>query len=734
MSQPNPPDMGAQENLPTTGATGAKEKASSSPQEALRSDRSHLNPNIQSSEKASSSPQEALRPDRSHANRNAQSSEQAPSSPQEALRSDRSHANRNAQSSEKAPSLPQDALRPGTFAPRYGTLLGLLAACLVCRIGAALWWGDLLWADSVFYLQVVESLEQGNYVLAFDRLGLNLYPVILMGLRQLGIDWTVVGKWWSVGMATLAVLPVYGWVRRQFGDRIALWAGILYAIHPQLVGHSPLIIRDPTYWFLFNGMLYLTWRAITEQRLTLFILSGVALGLAAYTRTEGWLLIIPLVGWAFWWGVRCRQARWQLALGTVLALAVVPAGVVAVNLTWLKDHPRWEWGRVPLFLQMWKWAGNQWDHLLSAEALGVQTPPRSVPGEAVPDPQTGKAVPGPQKQTSSQAANRPPIATSGPPSSSPNASRTDPKSPHTLSPPSPPLPRQAPRDKKKADSKETASESLPTKHVSEWIHVRRVALRLIKALTYSFGLLIGIGLVRGWRVLLRGDQIVLSLHNLLLFLATCAYQSISGDIDKRYLFPIVMTALPYGALGWEAMVEGLTRVGTRGRAVSPSRLRRVRAIWTYVILLVVALLSLPDLQPNATHLMRWQTAVGQWILQHQGEGTTIMGTESTRYLLGYHAQGSVRIWRSTFPTEKIAARKIFLSWSPDVVILWDDPLYPDGSWRNLVADLCKEFNYTVVPTEELPEPARHVQMWVRPRQSAPSQKSSAGEKGVRNQS
>ncbi|HPP53363.1 MAG TPA: hypothetical protein PK777_10460, partial [Thermoguttaceae bacterium] len=68
----------------------------------------------------------------------------------------------------------------------YGAILGVLAAALVCRAGAAFWWGDLLWADAVFYRQIVLALQRGDFTKAFDSLGLNLYPVILMWLDRLG--------------------------------------------------------------------------------------------------------------------------------------------------------------------------------------------------------------------------------------------------------------------------------------------------------------------------------------------------------------------------------------------------------------------------------------------------------------------------------------------------------------------------------------------------------------------
>ena len=65
-------------------------------------------------------------------------------------------------------------------------------------------------------------------------------------------------------MSSLTVLPLCGWVRRQFNDQTALLAGVLYAAHPVFIQWSPELIRDPTFWLLFMLTLYLLWRAVTE--------------------------------------------------------------------------------------------------------------------------------------------------------------------------------------------------------------------------------------------------------------------------------------------------------------------------------------------------------------------------------------------------------------------------------------------------------------------------------------
>lgn len=367
---------------------------------------------------------------------------------------------------------------------RWGVLALLLAACLVPRAWAA-WQWDLLWADSVVYLRATEALEHHDYGFAFHDLGLNTYPIILMWLRHTGIDWVAIGEWWSVALAVLAVLPLFGWVRRQFNDQVAVVACLLYAIHPKLVGFSPLIIRDPTYWLLFNLSMYLLWRAVAEVRIRLFAGAGLTVALAAYTRSEGWLLLVPILLWPFFRVRYVPGRRVRLALGTLACLAMIPTSVVLVNVTWLHGHSRWELGRLSLFPMVWSWVCSSAEPLFGTAALADEL-------------QIGVA--------DDLAAN-------------------------ASAAPSPP-----------------ESERSVTPH-SNLVHGRKAALRIVKAFTYTYGCLILIGLWRWRRVFLHSDQQALFLHNLLLFLSIWAYQSCSDGVDLRYYLPIVMLGLPYVALG-----------------------------------------------------------------------------------------------------------------------------------------------------------------------------------------
>jgi hypothetical protein len=94
---------------------------------------------------------------------------------------------------------------------------------------------DTICNDAVFYIQLAEGYQRGDVEAGLGRLRLNTYPPVLAMLHRAGLDWELAGKCWGVLLASLAVLPLAGWLRRQFDDRLALVACVLYAFHPKLI-------------------------------------------------------------------------------------------------------------------------------------------------------------------------------------------------------------------------------------------------------------------------------------------------------------------------------------------------------------------------------------------------------------------------------------------------------------------------------------------------------------------
>jgi hypothetical protein len=220
----------------------------------------------------------------------------------------------------------------------------LLLACLIPRALFA-WRWTTLWADSILYLDASQALDRRDFQEAFHEFGLNLYPVILCGLHRLPIAWTAAASGWSVLMACAAVLPLWGWIRRQFNDRVACVACLCYAFQGRLVANSPHVIRDATFWFLLAVTLYATWRAVVGIRPGWFLAAGLALVLAVYTRSEGWLMVVPLLGWSAGRWPSAAGARLRLAAGVLLCLGMVPLSLTAVNVICLSECPQWQWLR-----------------------------------------------------------------------------------------------------------------------------------------------------------------------------------------------------------------------------------------------------------------------------------------------------------------------------------------------------------------------------------------------------
>lgn len=237
---------------------------------------------------------------------------------------------------------------------RYGLLAGLVLLCLIPRVWMATKLASLC-PDGVLYIHLAQALEQGDLKGGLEGIRLNVYPPLLIGLNRLGLEWDVAGKYWGVLISSLLVLPLFGWVRRQFDDRVALIACLLYATHAELITWSPEAIRDPTFWFLFTLSLYLVWRGITEVHWGFCIAAGLSVALAIFTRFEGLFLLIPLGLWSFWRWRSLAQGRWQLLVGVLLCVLAAPALAFLVNLLWLHYPTPWEAFRYDRFFLAMQW-------------------------------------------------------------------------------------------------------------------------------------------------------------------------------------------------------------------------------------------------------------------------------------------------------------------------------------------------------------------------------------------
>jgi hypothetical protein len=132
-------------------------------------------------------------------------------------------------------------------------------------------------------------------------------------------------------MAILAILPLYGWIRRQFNETLAVLGCGFYALHPVLIHDSPLVGRDSTFWLIFCLGLYVSWRAISELRYRWFAAFGIVFAMAIHVRTEGWLLAPLLLAWLLFRLVQAPGRRLAISFAALMALAIGPIGGALIS-------------------------------------------------------------------------------------------------------------------------------------------------------------------------------------------------------------------------------------------------------------------------------------------------------------------------------------------------------------------------------------------------------------------
>lgn len=214
--------------------------------------------------------------------------------------------------------------------------LPLLALAFVLRAGRAIWTATLA-ADGTFHLSTARGFLDGGFGELLGTYRLHPLNPILSGLFG-----AVLGGVEAGGMAaaavfsSLALLPLHALARRFWSERIAGWAGLLYALHPTLIDEGSEVLNTGTYLFFFLSALAAGLFALQSRRLLLFALCGAACGLLYLTRPEGLLVPLALVAMAAG-RLRDRRIVGGMALAAAAALLVS-----APYLLWLRGHyGRW---------------------------------------------------------------------------------------------------------------------------------------------------------------------------------------------------------------------------------------------------------------------------------------------------------------------------------------------------------------------------------------------------------
>ena len=211
--------------------------------------------------------------------------------------------------------------------------------------------GPVALRDPLLYLVLSEHVASGDgytYGPGPDQGATAYYPPgypVLLGaviwlVRLLPGDVTALGA--AVGLNVVLSVATIGLVfvlaRRLAGADAGLVAAAIWALWPNLVFHSAIVLTETLFLFLFVLLLVVTLgdpaaaRAPGRARL---VGIGVLFGLCVLVRPVS--LVAAPAFLVLWWGPAVRQVAWRFALAALAALAVLVPW--AVRSTLVMDAP-----------------------------------------------------------------------------------------------------------------------------------------------------------------------------------------------------------------------------------------------------------------------------------------------------------------------------------------------------------------------------------------------------------
>ena len=205
--------------------------------------------------------------------------------------------------------------------------------------------------------------------------GISFELPLLLAERVLGLEDYYNVRWLRSTLIHLLFLVgvffCYLLAYRLFNNRlIALFALLLFLLHPRIYAHSFFNPKDLPFLSVFVVALYLTERAFRKDTAGAFLLLGIAVGIATNLRIMGLALFLAVVG--------MRVLDVGLARGWVERRRLLTTGglfVAAAGLVW--------YGLAP---NAW---GNPLPHLAGALSLTTDHPtilPTLFQGELIPSP------------------------------------------------------------------------------------------------------------------------------------------------------------------------------------------------------------------------------------------------------------------------------------------------------------------------------------------------------------
>jgi len=520
---------------------------------------------------------------------------------------------------------------------------------------------EAICSDGVLYLRVAEAIERGSLnVPLVDRVQIGLYPLALSLLHRVGFEWETGIKLLGVALSTLAILPLFGWLRRQFDDRIALVACLLYAAHPKLIEWSPEAVRDPTFWFFFTLSLYLLWRATEEVDWKHFLAAGLVMPLCALTRFEGWFLLFPLVGWTllrFRW---LSTGRSRLVLSTALCVAMMPIVTLSFGKL-LPPEAGWSYLRIEPLERAVNW-------------LGIKIP---LPSTSVPLPEGTPIV-----QSTSPAPAEAAVAT-------------------------PAVPAQAAVAATGAAVVVASGADAAVEEARGWSRGKQIVqmLRTLeRGLTPLFAIFVAVGYLANIRRLNRADTWPILLIVLAVTAGIWVHLSSSHMASSRYVLTIALLTMSSAAMG---VIGTAQFVAVRFANRWPARETFTKTM--VASLVIVGIVGWADSLSSDMRSRNALASLGRWLHAEFGAGRSVSGSESQLSLVGYYAHTNATTFPNGLPAYALPNWVAYTA--PDILVL--SQRRQTSQEIQLLLDQRAQLGFTLMDNTKIPGAPKNTLVLVR---------------------
>jgi len=189
---------------------------------------------------------------------------------------------------------------------------------------------ELQIVDEQHYYQLASSLFAGwGFAWGPDKLT-SIRPPLYPGFMAL--VWTVVGersllaiRGFQIVISLINVVLVYQLGRKIFNQRVGILGATIFCFYPSLVAFNFLILTEVLFTCLLTAFLLIYVYLLQTNKGTMAFWSGLALGLAALTRSIVWPLPLILCPLAFFTLSGTKATRLKLSVMLLLGYLVVVA-------------------------------------------------------------------------------------------------------------------------------------------------------------------------------------------------------------------------------------------------------------------------------------------------------------------------------------------------------------------------------------------------------------------------